>query len=815
MYRKRFFIILMSIILFASISVCLTVYLKHRSDVQYMDSEKVCGQNENVISRAMAAKMLALLYYSHDEITDMPDDTQYTDIKEDNWYNKYFYALDGLGVVWGESTCRPLDNLTCTEAEGLYNYFMQNIYGVTLEGPQAVSDQAGVVSEQAGTVTEPVSDEAVTSDAEYIDSERWMQLYDSMLQVDRTREMKREKVFLMSLIEADDGAWRISTDRGSFYFDGYAMDAYTNTSVEILTDGEEVVYIYGQTEGGTTLNSVLLTACNGGLISVFCNDTTAELKLSEEIGVNTSELAMPVVADITVDDGLVTDMSVYTDRINDRILSVTEAYIDMQLHGRLVFDENYNVYNISGEPETASNGDISVGYSVADAVVDPEGKVKAVLISGDIQPDNIRVAIMTSGHKSLYHSEVAITSETGFVVTGGSNSYEYNGGDTFTVNAADNMFNGSRLNVVPAAGGMLTVSSIRRSYGAPVYRGSIELALYDEGIVMINELPVEQYLYSVVPSEMPSEYGMEPLKAQAVCARGYAYMQINNCKLGYIGAHVDDSTAYQVYNNTRETDMSVSAVDATNGQVLQYDGKIISPYYFSTSCGSTADCSDVWIGMKHVPYLSGGIQNGEHPDIDLSGEDGIREFINNPPCDTYDSSFPWYRWSVKLYGTDIKKSLENAIKERYKANPGMILTKNKKGKYVSAKISGIGEIKSLKVAERAKSGIITALIIKGSKKTIKVISEYNIRVLLASPGMRITRNDNSTVDGLTILPSAFFYIESDSSGQEGYTLKGGGYGHGVGMSQNGAKAMSDSGCDYMGILGHYYSGCTVSAVSAS
>ena len=81
--------------------------------------------------------------------------------------------------------------------------------------------------------------------------------------------------------------------------------------------------------------------------------------------------------------------------------------------------------------------------------------------------------------------------------------------------------------------------------------------------------------------------------------------------------------------------------------------------------------------------------------------------------------------------------------------------------------------------------------------------------------MRITRNDNSTVDGLTILPSAFFYIESDSSGQEGYTLKGGGYGHGVGMSQNGAKAMSDSGCDYMGILGHYYSGCTVSAVSAS
>lgn len=808
MYRKRISILMvLCILIFAFTCVVLTRYLKNESDIQDMNSNNVSELDATVIQRAFAAKMLALLYYSHEEIAGMPETVKYSDLTADNWYSKYFYALEGLGLIWGEDTCRPQDNLTCREAESIYNYFLKNIYGYDDTISQPVTGQS-----------EEVTAPALKLSDDYISADLWMQLYDSLRSMDRARDMKQERVFLMALVEDENDTWRLVTDKGKYYFDGYAMDAYTNTSIDILTDGQEIIYIYGQTEGATDLNSVLITAYNKENVTIFYNDTVAELTLSDEMSANYADIVTPVISDITIDKGIITNMSVYTETINDKVLAVTDSYIDLEEHGRLSYADNYHVYDMRAEPASASYEDISVGYQTSDVVLASAGEVKALLIKNVVNPDTIRVAIMTNGHKSLYHSKFSVTSDAGFIVTNSTNSYEYKAGETFTVNKSDDMLVNSRIYIRPVVGGLLSINSIKRSYGVPAYRGSIELALYEQGIVIINELPVEQYLYSVVPSEMPSEYGIEPLKAQAVCARGYAYMQINNCKLGNIGAHVDDSTSYQVYNNTRETKNSVNAVDATAGQVLQYDGKTISPYYFSTSCGMTADCSDVWIGMKQVEYLSGQLQDVDIGSEDISTESAsnlskekdVREFLDNPPCETFDTEFAWYRWSVSLYPSDIRESLEKSIKARYKANPQFILTKNSDGKYVSKKIDSVGDIKSVKVTKRAKSGIITELLIKGSERTIKVISEYNIRLLLASTDMRISRNDDSTVDGLAILPSAFFYIDTDtSSGQNVYVLKGGGYGHGVGMSQNGAKAMADAGYGYEDILKHYYKSCVI------
>lgn len=71
----------------------------------------------------------------------------------------------------------------------------------------------------------------------------------------------------------------------------------------------------------------------------------------------------------------------------------------------------------------------------------------------------------------------------------------------------------------------IRIDSIKRGQGNPEYSGDIELALYDEGIVVINEVDIEEYLKSVVPSEMPVSFGVNALKCQAVCARSYAYTQ--------------------------------------------------------------------------------------------------------------------------------------------------------------------------------------------------------------------------------------------------------------------------------------------------
>lgn len=121
------------------------------------------------------------------------------------------------------------------------------------------------------------------------------------------------------------------------------------------------------------------------------------------------------------------------------------------------------------------------------------------------------------------------------------------------------------------------------------YGGSMEVRCLGDGYTLVNSLPLERYLQDVVPSEMPASYEPEALKAQAVCARSYACIQLLRGDLAEYGAHIDDSTAYQVYNRVTDADAAREAVIATQGEVLSYQGNIVEAYYFSTSMGYTAE----------------------------------------------------------------------------------------------------------------------------------------------------------------------------------------------------------------------------------
>jgi stage II sporulation protein D len=365
---------------------------------------------------------------------------------------------------------------------------------------------------------------------------------------------------------------------------------------------------------------------------------------------------------------------------------------------------------------------------------------------------------------------------------------------------------------------------VKRSDGNPSYRGSIEVAATEQGFIIINELSLEEYLSAVIPSEMPTYYGLEALKVQAICARSYAYKQLFANSYSEYGAHVDDSVSYQVYNNVSENKDSILAVKDTYGKVIKYKDEVITAYYFSTSCGHTASIGEVWGDSGSGDYLVGKLQttyditegstigitawNQDKLEADFSAENDFRDFILKPAVTTYDTEFPWYRWKVTISLEDLKKSIEQNIVERYNANPALIQTltgKDENGKevYESIPVSSIGTVKEVKVGKREKSGIISELILKGSGITIKVSSEYNIRSLLAPLYDDVMKQDNTTASGLTILPSSFFII--DKKDKE-ITLNGGGYGHGVGMSQNGVKAMTEVGIKYEDIIKHYYTG---------
>ncbi len=111
-------------------------------------------------------------------------------------------------------------------------------------------------------------------------------------------------------------------------------------------------------------------------------------------------------------------------------------------------------------------------------------------------------------------------------------------------------------------------------------------------------------------------------------------------------------------------------------------------------------------------------------------------------------------------------------------------------------------------SKKGAGGIITELIIQGTEKTIKVQTEYNIRALLSPANSLVYRLDGEGVKDLSLLPSAFFFIDKkmEDGKLSAFTFTGGGYGHGVGMSQNGVKSLADAGKKYDDIITYFYRG---------
>ena len=200
----------------------------------------------------------------------------------------------------------------------------------------------------------------------------------------------------------------------------------------------------------------------------------------------------------------------------------------------------------------------------------------------EIISDQIRVVLKTNDGSGIYHEAVTLVPDSAYEVICDSKSMVYEAGEEFTLSkdGGEGLFReNQKFLVIPMSETSKTlIPTISRSQGTPVYRGAFELQCDENGIVIINDLSVEEYLYAVVPSEMPSDYPAEALKAQAICARTYALKQMQHSKYTDIGAHVDDSTSFQVYNYIGECDAVNDAVDATRGKVVTYDGEVKDTY---------------------------------------------------------------------------------------------------------------------------------------------------------------------------------------------------------------------------------------------
>lgn len=371
---------------------------------------------------------------------------------------------------------------------------------------------------------------------------------------------------------------------------------------------------------------------------------------------------------------------------------------------------------------------------------------------------NIRVLICSDNYTGNYHEQVVLKCSGRYQVAWGGVTEEHGADELVTIERGDPWLALGSVTLTPLEeGDSFSMPELQRACDTPSYVGSFQVEEREEGLIVVNELPLESYLCSVVPSEMPSSYPMEALKAQAVCARTYARQQMNGNREAEFGADVDDSVSYQVYNNIGQNERTTQAVRETAGQVMRdAGGNLIDAWYFSTSCG--LDLSQ-----------------------DFSQESVFCASMDTVSSKAYEKEEPWYRWKAFFSQEELTR-------------------------LANLKEPGFGTVTGMYVKDREKNGAIQTLVVQGGEKNMEIEGEYAVRKLLQTDQAGVTLQDGSQGPDLGMLPSAFFYLtpQNGTDGSGGYQLTGGGYGHGKGMSQNGAKHMAEAGKSCREILKYYY-----------
>ena len=337
------------------------------------------------------------------------------------------------------------------------------------------------------------------------------------------------------------------------------------------------------------------------------------------------------------------------------------------------------------------------------------------------------------------------------------------------------------------------------------FKGALRLIVEDGEVRAINRVDVEEYLVSVISSEMSATSSLEFLKAHTIVSRSWLYAQLlrkDKVQQGVLGWENDDEiirwyaredhTLFdlcaddhcQRYQGvTRAHNPNVAqAVKETAGLVLMHDGEVCDARFSKCCGGVTERFSACWEDWDYDYLQAFRDCDGAEPLPDLTTEQGVREWIESTPssyCSTTDSGVlsqilngydretnDFYRWRV-VYS---QKELSELVAGR----------------------SGIdfGTIQELLPVERGASGRIVRLRIVGTKATRTVGKELEIRRWLSS----------------SHLYSSAFVVDKvqEPSGEVSFVLKGAGWGHGVGLCQIGAAMMGEKGCTCEQILSFYY-----------
>ncbi|MDQ0061306.1 SpoIID/LytB domain-containing protein [Paenibacillus harenae] len=400
------------------------------------------------------------------------------------------------------------------------------------------------------------------------------------------------------------------------------------------------------------------------------------------------------------------------------------------------------------------------------------------------------------------------------------------------------------------------------------YRGQFEVSALNGAMAVVNELPFEHYLYSVVGGEMYSSWPAEALKSQAVTARTYGLYK----GFGFQIAHVVDTVLSQAYNGVgSERPSTIDAVEATRGEVLLHNGKPIEALYSANAGGMTSDATEVW--NNSIPYLQavkspdGSSETGLHSWYRVVLSSGAIGYIREDLLDDTGSKTAAGSMimQVNTNGTKVRQHpiIQDAVALIATVDSGTKVTVLEKtiesnsmnwvrGPYKPAELLTVinarvktkitGPIRTLEVSERGPSGRATQIMANGTKLEVanpdvlratlgvqgslpstkfQIDETAKVAMMGAGSQQRTKPEDSNPVyivgagGKVTEAKEANLFILSGdghlraATKEPTFRFVGTGNGHGVGMSQYGALSLAQQGYDYQYILKYYYKDVTI------
>ena len=434
---------------------------------------------------------------------------------------------------------------------------------------------------------------------------------------------------------------------------------------------------------------------------------------------------------------------------------------------------------------------------------------------------NINVLLTDGDSKSW--EQIVISCDKGMNWSEGGTNHTASSGESITF--SDKRSTGTVIEILPGeVNGRFTLKGSSRK--GETYPGRIQLHYTSEGLQVTNYIPLEEYIKGVICSEMPSDYGLEALKAQAICARSYVLNR--NGKMAYeeAEANVDDTVSYQVYGNEWASGDALLAVNETEGMVvLTKDKEIANTMFYSTSCGYTQTTK-----IEECPYLvrryvslnssdplkeQGATVNNTIIDRDDNFEKAFATYIRNPDENALENGDTYFRWDTVVDMKANKDKVINTIIDIYDSSNGnkiqldsRLSSKALDQSNGSLRKDGFGDYRNMEVLKRSTGGVITSLSMEFDGGYVIINDELAIRRVLGQAAKSAKMADGSNKNVTTLFSSAFTFVQNEN----GAHLYGGGFGHGCGMSQDAAGRMAKNGKTCNDIIQFFYEGCSVNKI---